>query len=123
MVVRLSALHIASLYPSKISGTHFCQRISQPQGHSADGRIRSIEKSNDLFRNQTCDLLACNIVPQPTMLPTVCVSLKKWELLPESLRNLKNYDFVLNNKKGTIKVGINFADKRRSLRQYSSLAD
>jgi hypothetical protein len=30
------------------------------------GRIRSREKSSDLIRNQTHDLPACSIVPQPT---------------------------------------------------------
>jgi hypothetical protein len=29
--------------PRKILGTHFCKRLSLPQGHSAAGRIRSIE--------------------------------------------------------------------------------
>jgi hypothetical protein len=29
--------------PRKIPGTHFCQRLSRPQGHIADGRIRSTE--------------------------------------------------------------------------------
>jgi hypothetical protein len=31
--------------PRKIPGTHFCQRLSRLQGHSAAGRIRSIEFS------------------------------------------------------------------------------
>jgi hypothetical protein len=35
--------------PRKIPGTHFCLRLSRPQGHSAAGRIRSIVKSNDLI--------------------------------------------------------------------------
>jgi hypothetical protein len=34
--------------PRKIPGTNFYQRLSRPQGHSAAGRIRSIEKSNDI---------------------------------------------------------------------------
>jgi hypothetical protein len=39
-VVRLSALHTGCLYPpGNIPGTHFCQRQSQTQGHSAAGRI------------------------------------------------------------------------------------
>jgi hypothetical protein len=54
--------------PRKIPGTHFCYRPSRPQGHSAAGRIRSIEKSNDLIGNRTRDLPACSIVPQPTTL-------------------------------------------------------
>jgi hypothetical protein len=33
------------------------------------GRIRSIEKSNDLIGNQTHDLPACSIVPQSSTLP------------------------------------------------------
>ena len=43
--VRLSALRIGRLYsPGNIPGTHFCQRLSQPQGHSAAGRIMSMKK-------------------------------------------------------------------------------
>jgi hypothetical protein len=41
----------------------------EPQGHSAAGRIRSIEKSNDLIRIRSRDLPACSIVLQPTTLP------------------------------------------------------
>jgi hypothetical protein len=33
------------------------------------GRIRSIEKSNDLIGNRTRDIPACSRVPQPTSLP------------------------------------------------------
>jgi hypothetical protein len=54
--------------PRKIHGTHFRYRLSLPQGHSGTERIRSIEKSNDLFRNQTCNLPACCVVSQPTTL-------------------------------------------------------
>jgi hypothetical protein len=50
----------------KIPGAHLCLRLSQPQDHSAAGRIKSIEKSNDLIGNQTRDPPACSIVPQPT---------------------------------------------------------
>jgi hypothetical protein len=55
--------------PRKIPGTHFCWRLSRPQGHSAAGRIWPIEKFNDNIRNRTRDLLACSTVPQPTPLP------------------------------------------------------
>jgi hypothetical protein len=37
----------------KIPRTHFSQRPSRHQGHSAAGRIRSIEKSNNLIGNRT----------------------------------------------------------------------
>jgi hypothetical protein len=68
MVVRLSTLHtgLQPFTPKKIPGTHFCYKLSQPHVHSVTGRIRSIEKSNDLIGNRTWDLPACSIVPQPT---------------------------------------------------------
>jgi hypothetical protein len=34
-----------------------------------DGKVRSIETSNDLIGIRTRDLPACSIVPQPTTLP------------------------------------------------------
>jgi hypothetical protein len=52
----------------KTPGTHFCYRLSRLQGHSAAGRIRQTEKSNDLTGNRTRDLPACSIVPQLTTL-------------------------------------------------------
>ena len=66
-VVRLSALCTGWLYiPGNIPGTYFCHRLSKPQGHSAARRIMSMKNSNDTTRNQTCDLLACSTVHQPT---------------------------------------------------------
>jgi hypothetical protein len=52
----------------KIPGTHFCYRLSRPQGHSAAGRIRPIEKSINLIGNRILDLPACSILPQTTKL-------------------------------------------------------
>jgi hypothetical protein len=55
-VVRLSLLRSGRLYPSrKIPGAHFSKRLSRPQGHSATGRIMSMEDSNDPIGNQTRD--------------------------------------------------------------------
>jgi hypothetical protein len=62
-VVRLSAL---PLPPGNIPGTHFCQRLSQPQGHSVARRIMLIKNSNDTIGNQT---RACSAVPQLTAPP------------------------------------------------------
>jgi hypothetical protein len=43
-VVRLSALCTSRLYPPGIiPGTHFCWRLSQPQGHSAARMIMSMK--------------------------------------------------------------------------------
>jgi hypothetical protein len=68
-MVRLSALRTGRLYPpGNIPGTHFCYRLSQPQGHSAAGRIMSMKNSSDTFGNRTRDLTACSAVRQPTAL-------------------------------------------------------
>jgi hypothetical protein len=45
------------------------------------GRIRSIEKSSGLIGNQTCDLLACSIVPQQTMLLCIPVEFNNKAIL------------------------------------------
>ena len=39
--------------------------LSQPQGHSAAGRIMSMKNSNDTNENRTRDLPACSALPQP----------------------------------------------------------
>jgi hypothetical protein len=62
MAVRLSALLAGcSLVPRRFLVLISVKRLSRPQGHSAAGRIRSVEKSNDLIGNQTRDLPACSI--------------------------------------------------------------
>jgi hypothetical protein len=44
------------------------------------GRIGSIEKASDLFGNQTHDLSACSVVPQPTTLP-FAVNFLPWTII------------------------------------------
>ena len=39
------------LPPGNIPGTHFCYRLSLPQGHSAIGGIMSMKNSNDTICN------------------------------------------------------------------------
>jgi hypothetical protein len=69
-VVRLSALRTDRLYPpGNIPGTHFCYRLSGPQGHSATERIMSMKSSNDTIGSRTRNLPACSTVPQPTTPP------------------------------------------------------
>ena len=73
----VSLMYRPSLPPRNIPGTHFYQRLSRPQGHSAAGRIISMKNSNDTIGNRTCDLPACSAVPQPTATPrtpTKCIS-------------------------------------------------
>jgi hypothetical protein len=83
MAVGLSALRAgrdALFYTGKIPDTHFCQSLSRPHGHSSAGRIRSIEKSNDLIGTRY--LPACSIVPQPTTLPIPAAMLFRQQLRP-----------------------------------------
>ena len=69
-VVRLSAVLTGRLYrPGNIPGTHVCQRLSRPQGHSAAGMITSTKNSNDTIGNRIRDPPACSAVPQPTATP------------------------------------------------------
>jgi len=68
-VVRLSALRTGRHYPpspGNIPGTHFCDRLSRPQGHSGAGRIIPIKNSIDIAWNRTRDLPACSAVPPIT---------------------------------------------------------
>jgi hypothetical protein len=69
-VVRLSALRTSRLYPpGNIPGTHFCQRLRRPQGHSAAARIKSMKNSSDTIGNRTRNRPTCSSVPQPTVPP------------------------------------------------------
>ena len=57
------------LYPQgNIPGTHFCLRLSQPQGHSAAGRIMLVKNSMNTAGNRTRDLSGFSAVPQPNAL-------------------------------------------------------
>ena len=51
------------LLPGNTPGTHFCYRLSRPQGHSATRRIMSLKNSSDTIGNRTRDLPVCNVVP------------------------------------------------------------
>jgi hypothetical protein len=66
-VVRLSAQRTGHLTPQGIiPSTHFCLRLSQPQDHSAAGKIISMKNSSDKIGNRNRDLPAYSKVPQPT---------------------------------------------------------
>ena len=57
------------LPPGNIPGTHFCQWLSQPQGHIAPGRFMSMKISSYTIGNRTRGLPTCSAVPQATALP------------------------------------------------------
>jgi len=58
-----SLTHRPPLPPGNTPGTHFCYRMSRPQGHSATGRIMSLKNSNDTIENRTRDMQVCTVVP------------------------------------------------------------
>jgi len=47
----VSPTHRPSSTPGNIPGTHFCQRLSQLQGHSAAERIMSMKNFNETIGN------------------------------------------------------------------------
>jgi len=59
----VSLMHQLPLPPGNTPGTHFCQRLIRPQGHSATGRIMRLKNSNDTIGNRTRDLPVCSVVP------------------------------------------------------------
>jgi hypothetical protein len=76
-VVRLSSLRSGRLYlPENIPGTHFCQRLSRPQGHSAAGRISQwkIPKTPSGIETATFRLLAQFLIQLRHRVPRAPVS-------------------------------------------------
>ena len=62
-VVSLS--HRPPLPPGNPPGTHFCQRLSRPQGHCEIGRIMSMKNSNETIWDRTSDLTFSSTALQP----------------------------------------------------------
>jgi hypothetical protein len=64
---RLPALRTGYLYPPEyIPGTHFCYRLSRPQGHSAARRIMSTKNSTVNIWNRIRNFPTRRAVPYPT---------------------------------------------------------
>ena len=55
--------HRPHLLPGNPPDTHFCLRLSRPQGHSTIGRIVSMKNSNVIIWNRTSDLPICSTAP------------------------------------------------------------
>jgi hypothetical protein len=62
------------------------------------GRVRSIEKSNDLIGNQTCNLPACSIMPHSTAVKLECLICKRVvELMQNLSLNKRNEEHKQSN--------------------------
>ena len=59
----VSLTHRPPLPPGNAPGTHFCWRLSPPQGHSAIGKIMSMITSSDTSWDRTSDLPIRSIAP------------------------------------------------------------
>jgi hypothetical protein len=68
-MVMLSAIRTGRLYPPrKIPGTHFCQRLSRPQGHNEVEKIKSMKNLKEPIGIWSRVLPTCNTVPKPAAL-------------------------------------------------------
>jgi len=87
---KVVVLHTGYLYPPGITpGTHFCQRLDRPQGHSVIGRIMSMENFNYTIGNRTRDLPACSAMRQPTA-PQRVLATCNGRLIYPYLANVEN---------------------------------
>jgi hypothetical protein len=59
----VSLTHRLTLPPENSPGTHFCYRLSRPQGHSVIRRITSMKNSSDTIWNWTSNLPIYSTVP------------------------------------------------------------
>jgi hypothetical protein len=102
-VVRLTVLRTCRLYPpANYPGTH-CYRLSQPQGHSAAGRIMAMQNSNNNIGNQTRDLPVCTAVLQPTALPCA-PNISVWIILKWKLQRNKMYVVSIQRAEDTVQL-------------------
>jgi hypothetical protein len=60
----VSPTHRPHLPPGNTPGTHFCYRLSRPQGHRAIRRIYVNEKFHNIIWDRNSDLLICSAVAQ-----------------------------------------------------------
>jgi len=71
-VGKVSPRHRPPLSPGNIPGTHFCQRLSRPNGRSGAGRITSIKNPNITIGYRNRDLPACSLnQPRYSVSPTL----------------------------------------------------
>ena len=59
----VSHTHRPYLPQGNSPGTHFCQRLSRPQGHGVIGRSLAMKNSNDTNWNRTSGLPICSTAP------------------------------------------------------------
>jgi hypothetical protein len=96
-VISSPALRTGRLFPrANITSTHFCYSLSQPQGHSAYGRIRSMKNYNDTIGNRSRDLPACRAVPQLRYRVPYSLKMALWKK-PKRVAVFLNYLVIIFN--------------------------
>ena len=101
-------LHLQEISP--IPGTHLCYRPSRADGHTAAGRIGSMQNSNDPIGKRIRDLPVCYAMPKATALPhpyiyiCVCVSIYIYIYKSKSgyTKCLKHLELTVNSEYQTI---------------------
>jgi hypothetical protein len=75
-VVKSSGLRTGHLYPpGNIAATHFCWKLSRPQGH-ATGRFKSMRNPMTPSGIEPVTFQACSTVPQPTAPPRILLDVR-----------------------------------------------
>jgi hypothetical protein len=83
--------HLPPPPPRYIPGTHFCKRLSRPQGHNVARRIMLMKNSNDSVRKRARHLPACSTLCQSTVPPHT--PMQKWgeRILFNRQLGMRNY--------------------------------
>ena len=84
----VSLTHRPHLPPGNSPGSHFCQRLSRPQGHSTIGRIMSMKNYNDTIWNRNRDLPICKSLQSIVVIESL-VLLRNFQLTSKSLQESK----------------------------------
>jgi len=84
----VSLTHRPPLPPGNAPGTHFCKRLSRPQGHTAIGRIIAMKNSNDTIWDRTSELPV--VAQHPNHCATAVLHMKG----VFSSKQLKNWGYL-----------------------------
>src|SRR5215510_16013838 len=70
----------AAFTPRKYSWYSFLLETESTPGHSATGRIMSMNNSNDTIGNRSRDFPVCSVLPQPTAPLRASTEMSTWKI-------------------------------------------